>query len=84
MCLYYSALGNGFPFVERLAAWASWLTVLAPEEEHYPMNCIMSACVINVKVTSHSFGLQIKCEESCDHVLPGRHLKEEYSMFFVV
>ena len=34
----YSALGNGFPFVERLAAWASWLTVRAPEK-HYPTHC---------------------------------------------
>ena len=35
----YSALGNGFPFVERLAAWASCITVRAPEK-HYPTNCI--------------------------------------------
>ena len=31
-------MGYGFPFVERLAAWASWLTVLAPEK-HYPIHC---------------------------------------------
>ena len=35
----YSALGNGFPFVERLAAWASWSTETAlPDPLLYKSN----------------------------------------------